>query len=107
MKSHDWRKTQWHDNHGNRKTIHEVLASLQKEPVVSLSIFELNHIPSVGINESRKQRADLTCPIIVVEENGEFQYILDGHHRRQKAIEEKRTHILAKVYRGEVFDESR
>jgi len=41
----------------------------------------------------------------VVEKDGEFQYILDGHHRRQRAIDEKRTHILTKVFRGEVISE--
>jgi len=43
----------------------------------------------------------------VVEKDGDLQSILDGHHRRQKAIDENRQHILAKVFRGEVIDESR
>ena len=28
-------------------------------------------------------------------------------HRRQRALDEKRTHILARVFRGEVTSESR
>jgi hypothetical protein len=107
MKASDWQKTYWQDSQGNRATIHEVLADLQNEPVVSLKLDDLDHIPSVLIEEHRREVADLSFPIIVVEKDGEFQSILDGHHRRQKAIDENRQHILAKVFRGEVIDESR
>ena len=101
MKVDDWQKTYWEDEKGNRTTIQDVLVELQDEPVVSLKIDALAHVPSVIIEEHRKQAADLSCPIIVVEKDGELEYILDGHHRRQKALDEKRTHILTKVFRGE------
>jgi len=107
MKVGDWQKTYWQNSQGNRTTIHEVLSDLQNEPVISLKISDLNHIPSVIIEEGKKERADLSFPIIVVEKDGKFQSILDGHHRRQKAIDENRQHILAKVFRGEAIDESR
>ena len=107
MKFHDWQNTYWEDFEGNKTTIQDVLIELQDEPVISLKICDLTHIPSVLIEESRKQLASLSFPIIVVEKDGKFEYILDGHHRRQKAIDEKRTHILAKVFRGEVISESR
>ena len=107
MKVSDWRKTYWEDESGTRTTIQDILVELQDEPVVSLKIDVLAHVPSVIIEEHKKQIADLSFPIIVVEKDGEFEYILDGHHRRQKAIDEKRTHILAKVFRGEVISESR
>lgn len=108
MKVDDWQKTYWEDEKGrNRTTIQDVLIELQDEPVALLKLNALAHIPSVIIEEYKKQTADLSCPIIVVEKDGELQYILDGHHRRQKAIDEKRTHILAKVFRGEVINESR
>jgi len=101
MKVGDWQKTYWKDESGNRTTIQDILLSLQDEPVVSLKIGDLTHIPSVFIEAYKKEKADLSCPIIVVEKDGEFQYILDGHHRRQKALDENRTHILAKVIRGD------
>jgi len=43
-------------------------------------------------------------PIIVEEKDGRFKSILDGHHRRQRAIEQKRTHVLAKVFKGDLFE---
>lgn len=107
MKVGGWQKTYWEDEKGNRTTIQDVLVELQDEPVVSLKIDVLAHVPSVIIEEHKKQIADLSYPIIVVEKDGELEYILDGHHRRQRAIDEKRTHILAKVFRGEVISESR
>ena len=107
MKVGGWQKTYWEDEKGNRTTIQDVLVELQDEPVVSLKIDALAHVPSVIIEEHKKQIADLSCPIIVVEKDGELEYILDGHHRRQRALDEKRTHILAKVFRGEVINESR
>ena len=107
MKIDDWQKTYWKDENGTQTTIQDILVELQDEPVVSLKIDDLTHTPSVIIEQHKKEKADLSCPIIVVEKDGEFQYILDGHHRRQKAIDEKRTHILAKVFRGEVISESR
>ena len=107
MKDGDWQKTYWEDESGNRTAIQDILVELQDEPVVSLKIDVLAHVPSVIIEGHKKQIADLSFPIIVVEKDGEFEYILDGHHRRQKAIDEKRTHILAKVFRGEVISESR
>jgi hypothetical protein len=99
MKVDDWQKTYWEDERGNRTTIQDVLLELQDEPVVSLEIGALTHISRVIIEEHRKERADLSFPIIVVEKNGELQSIRDGHHRLQKAIDENRTHILAKVIR--------
>ena len=103
MKVDDWQKTYWEDERGNRATIQDVLVELRDEPVVSLKIDALAHVPSVIIEEHKKQIADLSCPIIVVEKDGELEYILDGHHRRQRAIDEKRTHILTKVFRGELL----
>ena len=108
MKNVDnWKKTYWQDEKGSRMTIEEVLTVLSGEPATLLRIDELAHVPSVIIEEHRKHIANLSFPIIVVEKDGEFEYILDGHHRRQKAIDEKRTHILAKVFKGALFSESR
>ena len=101
MKIGDWQRTYWEDEKGNRATIQDVLLELQDEPTISLEIDALTHIPSVLIEERKKEIADLSFPIIVVEKNGEFQSILDGHHRLQRAIDENRTHILAKIIRGD------
>jgi len=103
MKNNDWEKTRWQDKKGNVTTIHEVLFQLKDEPIISLSIKELSHIPKVQIEQHKKETADLSCPIIIVEKNKEFQYILDGHHRLQRSIDENRTHILAKIMRNPLW----
>tara|TARA_R110000803_G_scaffold28793_1_gene66294 strand:+ start:1306 stop:1620 length:315 start_codon:yes stop_codon:yes gene_type:complete len=103
MKIEDWQKTYWEDESGARTTIQDILVELQDEPAISLKIDALSHIPSTVIEENRKEAADLSYPIIVVEKDGELEYILDGHHRRQKAIDEKRSHIYVKVFRGEML----
>tara|TARA_E500000331_G_scaffold242925_1_gene233340 strand:- start:153 stop:473 length:321 start_codon:yes stop_codon:yes gene_type:complete len=106
MYPHDWEKTYWQDEKGNRTTIEEVLAALQCEPAVDIKLSDLAHIPSVCIEEHRRLTADLSFPIIVQEKDGVHKSILDGHHRRQLAIDKKRTHILAKIFKGEVINET-
>jgi len=59
-------------------------------------------------NDNKHDENKKSAPIFIKGSNTPtIYYILDGHHRRQKAIDEKRTHILAKVFRGEVINESR
>ena len=103
----DWQKTYWQDEQGNRTTIQNILLELHNEPVVTLKIEDLAHIPSVTIEEHRKERADLTVPIIVEEKDGRFKSILDGHHRRQKAIDQNIGYLPAKVLRGDIFKQSK
>ena len=94
-----WDQTYWSDG-DKTLTIQEVLYILQDHPIVSLSVKSLEHIPSTKIDPSRKERANLSFPIIVVEKEGGYTMILDGHHRRQKAIESNRTHILSKILKS-------
>ena len=107
MKAGDWKKTYWQDEKGNRTTIKEVLTALRDEPTVDIKLSDLAHIPPTYIEEHRKLVADLSCPIIVQEKNGVFLSILDGHHRRQKAVDENRSYILGKIFKGEVISENR
>ena len=107
MEIGDWKKTYWAGTDGIKTGIRIINFLLKAEPVVSLKIEDLAHIPSVDVEQHRIEFADLSVPIIVQEKDGRLQYILDGHHRRQKAIDEKKTHILAKIFKGEVISESR
>jgi ABC-type phosphonate transport system ATPase subunit len=100
VKVGDWQKTYWEDEKGNRTTIQDVLLELQDEPIVSLEVSVLARLSDVIIEQHRKESADLSFPIIVVEKDGEFQSILDGHHRLRRAVDENKTYILAKVIRG-------
>ena len=107
METDDWEKTYWADRKGNRTTIKELLKELEGEPTVDIKLADLAHIPPAGIEAHRKLVADLSFPIIVQEKDGVYKRILDGHHRRQRAVEEKRDYILGKVYKGDVIDEDR
>ena len=103
MQVSDWEKTYWQDEKGNRTTIKEVLSVLQDEPTIEIRLSDLAHIPPTHIEEHRRLTANLSFPIIVQEKNGVYKSILDGHHRRQKAIDEKRTYILGKVFKADVI----
>ena len=99
MKVGDWQKTYWEDENGNRTTIQDVLDELRSEPVITLEVRKLSGLDTVPIDLDRKENADLSYPIIVIEKDGQFESILDGHHRLQKALDEDRPCILAKVKR--------
>ena len=105
MKVNDWKKTYWEDEKGNRTSVEEVLSVLQDEPTLEIRLSDLSHIPSTCIEEHRRLTADLSFPIMVIEEDGEYKSILDGHHRRQKAIDEKRTYILGKVFNWDIVND--
>ena len=97
MSVNDWEQTFWEDDQGNRTTIQEVLEELQDEPTVSLEVTSLTHLRRSIIEPDRKEKADLSFPIIVREKYNKFECILDGNHRLQKAIDKGETHISAKI----------
>jgi hypothetical protein len=102
MKTHDWKKTYWEDNKGNKTTIQEILIRLENEPAIYIKTNELINIRSdIPLEDFRIEHADLSKPIIIVKKGKSFQYILDGNHRLQRAIDEKRGHILSKVLIGD------
>jgi len=45
----------------------------------------LKNKPSVNLDPDRVEKASLDFPLIVVVDNGEYQYIMDGNHRFAKA----------------------
>ena len=97
MSINDWEQTFWEDDQGNRTTIQEVLEELQDEPIVSLGVASLTHLRRSTIEPDRKEKADLSFPIIVRQKDNKFDCILDGNHRLQKTIDNGKTHISAKV----------
>jgi len=101
-KKHDWKKSYWEDAKGNRVTIQEILLRLESEPAVYIKTNELINVRSdIPLDEARIESADLSKPIIIVKKEKNFQYILDGNHRLQRAIDEKREYILSKVLNGD------
>lgn len=109
MKNHDWEKTQWKDKFGNTiATIHDVLSALESEPIVSIAPAKLKHfLSNVELESCRIETADISFPIILVEECGHFQYILDGHHRLQRALNDNVTYLQAKILSGGLHIENR
>jgi hypothetical protein len=105
MKPRDWKKTYWEDAEGsNRVSIQEVLLRLEGEPTIQVEVDVLTGIrKEIPLERDRIETADLSKPIIIVKKDGDFQYILDGNHRLQRAIDEKRTHVLSRVWIGEIF----
>ena len=97
MLVNNWEQTYWEDEEGNRTTIQEVLEDLRDEPLISLEVASLAHLRRTTIEPDRKEKADLSFPIIVTAKDDKFQTILDGNHRLQKAIDKGETHISAKI----------
>jgi len=96
----DWQETFWMNESGEHKiTISQVLDLLKDEPIVNVKLEDLAHIHDLSLFDGRLAEADLSCPIIVTEKDGHYTGILDGHHRRRKALDQKRSFICAKILR--------
>ena len=94
----DWQETFWMDESGEHKiTISQVLDLLKYEPIVNVKLEDLAHIKDLSLFAQRVVEADLSFPIIVAEKDGLYTWILDGHHRRRKALDQKRLFIRAKI----------
>ena len=60
----------------------------------------LKNKPSVKLDPDRVKNANYKFPLIVVVDNGEYQYILDGNHRLAAALaaeEEEDKNVIVKV----------
>ena len=96
----DWQETCWKDDSGEHKiTILQIIALLKDEPVVNIKLEDLARIKDLSWDDHRVTEADLSCPIIVAKKNGRYTRILDGHHRRRKALDQKKSFICAKILR--------
>jgi hypothetical protein len=109
VKTGDWKKTKWKDEFGTTiATIHEVLSMLESEPIVPIKTDKLKHfLSNIELESHRIESADTSCPIIIVEKDGHFQYILDGHHRLKRALKDNKSCLPAKILRGGLRSESR
>ena len=93
----DWRDTSWKTD-DEKVTIGDVVDYLGDE-TVDMNVLELSQqlrsLPTQGAE--RVAAASLEYPVIVVKSGGQYQYVLDGNHRLQKAIDEKVESIKAKI----------
>lgn len=96
-----WHETSWQhaDDSNTSVTIQEVLSLLKDEPVVLVKLEDLSHIRDLSLYGDRIEDANLSCPIIITEKAGSYTRILDGHHRRAKAISKGDEYICAKILR--------
>ena len=96
----DWKSTSWTFENDKTLSILEVLDFSDNFPVLVLPIEEIIQIRTVSmLDPERIKHADLACPILIIEE-GDRRWILDGNHRLQKAINKGYDSIKAKIIRG-------
>ena len=93
--------TSWEDN-GKKITLQQLLDVIKHYPVVQAPIEKVKKISltprSGGIEPDRVKNADIKYPIIiVVDDSGNYESILDGNHRANKAIQNGSKTILAKL----------
>ena len=93
----DWRDTSWETDDG-KVSIGDVIDYLG-ERTIDINVLELSRqippLPTDGAE--RVAAASLEFPIIVVKFGGKYQFVLDGNHRLQKAIDEKVESIKARI----------
>ena len=98
--SENWRDTSWEDD-DSKITIGDVTDYIGND-IRNISVSDLenklgDNVFSVTQGEERIMKADLQYPIILVQKDGEFSYVLDGNHRLAKAIMTGEEYIKAKV----------
>ena len=94
----DWQDTFWMGESGEHKiTISKLLDLLKDEPIVNVKLEDLAHIDDLSLFNHRIAEANLSFPIIIAKKNGHYTSIIDGHHRRRKALDQKSTFICAKI----------
>jgi hypothetical protein len=94
--------TYWMSSNGNKITLSQLLDAIKDYPVIQAPIEKVEKIiikkDSGGIELDRLSKADFKYPIIiVVDNNNNYKYILDGNHRANKAIETGLESIPAKL----------
>jgi disulfide oxidoreductase YuzD len=100
MLGENWKDTSWEDDDG-KITIGDILDYIG-DNVRNISVVDLQNKLKGQLYKSLKDKerimkADLQYPIILVQKDGEFSYILDGNHRLAKAIMTGEEFIKAKV----------
>ena len=100
MLGENWKDTSWEDDDG-KITIGDILDYIG-DNVRNISVVDLQNKLKIQPSEVTQERerimkSDLQYPIILVQKDGEFSYVLDGNHRLAKAIMTGEEFIKAKV----------
>ena len=96
----NWRDTSWEDDDG-KVTIGDIVDYIGND-IRKIEVSDLQNklgekVFAVTQGEERIMKADLQYPILLVQQDGEFSYVLDGNHRLAKAIMTGEEYIKAKV----------
>jgi len=100
LNEEEWKDTSWEDD-DVKITIGDVLDYIGDD-IRNISVSDLQNKLKGQLykslkDEERIMKADLKYPIILVQKDGEFSYVLDGNHRLAKAILTGEEYIKAKV----------
>jgi hypothetical protein len=98
----DWQKTSWTNNKDQTVTLKQLLDVIKNYPIIQAPIEKIKKViirkDTGGIEPDRLSTADVKYPIIiVVDDNENYRYILDGNHRANKAIDAELKSIPAKL----------
>jgi len=98
----DWKKTSWENEKGQKVTLPQLLDIIKDYPIIQAPIGKIKKIvikkDTGGIESDRLNKADFKHPIIVVvDDQNNFKYILDGNHRANKAIDSNLKTIPTKL----------
>jgi hypothetical protein len=98
----DWQDTSWTGEKGQKVTLKQLLDIIKDYPIIQAPIEKVEKIiikkDTGGIESDRLSAADIKHPIIiVVDDNNNYKYVLDGNHRANKAIDTGLKSIPAKL----------
>jgi len=107
----DWRDTSW-ETDDEKVTIGDVLKIIGRtceegRGCVEMRASELKSmlkrkpIKGKGIDPKKVETADISHPLIVVVDNGEYQYIMDGNHRFAQAEQKDKIVQVKELYTDE------
>ena len=65
------------------------------------SMLKRKPIKGKGIDPKKVETADISHPLIVVVDNGEYQYIMDGNHRFAQAEQKDKIVQVKELYTDE------
>jgi hypothetical protein len=94
--------TSWTGSGGKKITLQQLLDTIKEYPVIQAPIEKVEKViikkDTIGIESDRLSAADVKFPIIIIiDNNGNYKYILDGNHRANKAIDAGLKYIPAKL----------
>ena len=94
--------TSWTDDEGNKITLMDLLNATEDIPVKNISVEKLKPYLLTWDDDEEEikkiDKSDLQYPILILVDNdGKFISIIDGHHRTQKAVRKGLKTIKGKV----------